>query len=532
VAKVYLTETCAFVPDPGAIRQLREDRAAGKSLVFPLPIPGRLSICDEVNGNNRIYPTGVWTKNIQEGSPLQKSIQSRSSFGLLEHPKDGKIDLNSPISHVLTRVWMEAKEVHGEITLVDTMEGRKLSALIQVGYNPLVSSRGYGSVVPNERGIDVVQEDFVCESWDAVFNPSFEKAVLQPNREEASRIESKAPAAKTPLTEQAGATAAVPATTVNVTVDGAPVTPTLTASGAPAGRTQPTTPMPDIKSIQESVSRLRNVDPAKLDPKRFAEGLSEAEQLHRDVAALVADNPKLSYDGRRIDDELNGIEKAFAEAAQAPGKQATALQEQLTKALKVLKSVAETGLVFKGKLAEALKEIGRLKEARLADARRRALLERKVNVTCAALDEMARRYHEDTTALGARVLILEFNPSDEVKKRISAATKPVQLIPIRDELKKIREAADPGKEKKGGSADAVGKVASDMKEEPAEQGKKAAPEPSKGMTPTAESKTAKKTDETPTVVESSYPTQRPFSVMESASLATRLSEQTKALLTG
>ena len=527
MAKVYLTETSVFVPDSKAIKKIQEDRAAGNRSLFPLPIPGRLSICDVVNGNNRLYPAKVWEKNLTEDSPLQKSIKSRSSFGLLEHPKDGKVDLNSPISHVLTRVWMESSEVHGEITLVDTAEGHKLSALIEVGYNPLVSSRGYGSVVANERGVDVVQEDFVCESWDVVFTPSFDKAVLQPDREEASKAADK-PAVREskaqPIVEQVAAPAKA---------DPAPLAPSpSTASGAPAGKSQPTTPMPDIKSITESVGRLRAVDPTKLDPKRFAESLTQAQQLHREVAAIVADDAKLSYDGDRLHDELNVIEKAFAEAAQAPGKEVTTLKEQQEKALRVLKNVAETGLVYKGKLAEALKENTRLKEGRQADIRRRSILERKVNVTCAALDEMARRYNEDTVALGARVLILEYSPSEEVKKQIAAATKPAQLIPIRDALKKLREGEKDKKDEKGakgGSTDAVGKTPSDAKEEKAAIPAPVVAAPPAGAQPKAESKEEGKKDgkkaDAPVVVESDYPVSRPFSVAESQALASRLSRQ-------
>lgn len=525
MAKVYLTETSVFVPDSKAIKKIQEDRAAGSRTLFPLPIPGRLSICDVVNGNNRIYPSPVWGKNLAEDSQLQKSIKARSSFGLLEHPKDGKVDLNSPISHVLTRVWMEGSEVHGEITLVDTAEGHKLSALIEVGYNPLVSSRGYGSVVTNEKGVDVVQEDFVCESWDVVFTPSFDKAVLEPNREEAAKAasgvavtEGKAAVQPKPIVEQVAPAAPAPTPSPS------------TAGGVPAGKSQPTHPMPDIKTISESVSRLRSVDPTKLDPKRFAESLTQAQQLHRDVAAIVADDPKLSYDGSRLHDELDAVEKAFQEAAQAPGKEVTSLKEQQTKALRVLKNVAETGLVYKGKLAEALKENTRLKEGRQVDVRRRAILERKVNVTCVALDEMARRYNEDTVALGARVLILEYSPSEEFKKQIAAATKPAQLIPIRDALKKLREG-DKKDEKgtKGGSTDAVGKVPSDAKEEKAAIPAPVAAAPPVGAQPKAvESKEPEKKDE-PVVVPSDYPVSRPFSVAESQSLASRLSKQQTVL---
>jgi hypothetical protein len=65
-------------------------------------IPGRISLCDTVNGNGRRYSKPVWEKNLAPGSILMQSIAKSAAFGLLEHPKDGQVNWNSPISHLLT----------------------------------------------------------------------------------------------------------------------------------------------------------------------------------------------------------------------------------------------------------------------------------------------------------------------------------------------------------------------------------------------------------------------------------------------
>ncbi len=174
-------DTFEFVPDR---KKITEAVTAGHPRL-PVAIPGRFSVCDTINGNNRIYPRKVWERNLKEGSQLQEAITKRRSLGLLEHPKDGNISLLSPISHLVTRAtFLEGAPagVDGEITLINTAEGHKMMALIEAGYNPLVSSRGYGSVEKNESGIDVVQDDYICEAWDLVFNPSFKVAELTPNR--------------------------------------------------------------------------------------------------------------------------------------------------------------------------------------------------------------------------------------------------------------------------------------------------------------------------------------------------------------
>src|SRR4051812_21805820 len=89
-----------------------ESRPNGKAST---KIPGRFSVCDCVNGNNRRYRKCVWEKNLTAGSPLQESIKRNAAFGLLEHPSDGKISLLSPISHHVTRAELvEGKNEQGK----------------------------------------------------------------------------------------------------------------------------------------------------------------------------------------------------------------------------------------------------------------------------------------------------------------------------------------------------------------------------------------------------------------------------------
>jgi len=65
-----------------------------------------------------------------------------------------------------------------------------------------------------------------------------------------------------------------------------------------------------------------------------------------------------------------------------------------------------------------------------------ATLERKFDVACTALDLLTERYHTDTTALGRRVLTLEFKPTDEALiKRIKEAKTAKELAAIREEIK-------------------------------------------------------------------------------------------------
>lgn len=171
-------------------------------------MPGRLSVCDCVNGNRRKYRKEVWEKNLKKGSTLSSLIESKSAFGLLEHPEDGQVTLGSPLAITVTEATLDAVldsdgkqiyEVNGVIEVLDTPDGRKLTALVDAGYNPMVSSRGFGSLesMSDEDGkYDDVCDDYVCEGWDVVLKPSFVQAQLKPQREidtssESNKSESK-----------------------------------------------------------------------------------------------------------------------------------------------------------------------------------------------------------------------------------------------------------------------------------------------------------------------------------------------------
>jgi hypothetical protein len=175
--KILLEDTIGeFVVDRQSIAESTSPIVNGRSF---LRMSGRLSLCDTLNGNNRIYPRKVWERQFQTGSRLMELIKRNRSVGLLEHPKDGQVSLNSPISHLLIDAkLLENGEVSGEILIINTPEGLKLRALVEAGFNPLVSSRGYGSL-ESVNGNDIVQEDYVCEGWDAVFHPSFKQCELE-----------------------------------------------------------------------------------------------------------------------------------------------------------------------------------------------------------------------------------------------------------------------------------------------------------------------------------------------------------------
>lgn len=540
-----------------------ESRPGGGSLT---KVPGRFSVCDCINGNNRRYSRRVWEKNLTSGSPLQESIKRNAAFGLLEHPKDGVVTLLSPISHHVTEAKMvESKdpvsgkpvcEVVGAITLFDTEEGTKLKALIDGGYNPFVSSRGYGSLQKAVDGVDDVQEDYVCESWDVVIKPSFDTAELTPERNAAASATNARLAA--PVQPESKAAPAPETVLAEDKKNLKESTPSTGASQAAASVPPNKSYTMELNEIRGRITALEGLDPSKLTPQRFAESLTQIEELHQATAEYSAD-PKRSWDAQRIHKSLDALSTRFGEATQAPGRQAKKLQENNVKLMQVINAVAQTALTYKKKLGEALKaatEGGKLKEElirrgqgwkKVAEERgeKLAVMEKDFSDSCEALDMISRHYHEDTTELARRLIILEFKEkaqTPEIQKQLKEATRLRHIAAIRETLEGKKSAGlsekedetNAGKKQAGVGKPGEGETATTVKKEGDKKGEKGelvADSPGKVTNESKGSDKASEAAAAPAVTESKdaklvYSTRDPSSLSESVELTRRLSTAT------
>lgn len=441
-------------------------------------IPGRFSVCDCVNGNNRRYGKHVWEKNLQNGSALKESIKRNAAFGLLEHPKDGIITLLSPISHIVTNAQMiesvDAKgqrvfEVVGEIALLDTEDGKKLKALIEGGYNPLVSSRGYGSLSKSADGVDEVQEDFVCEGWDVVIKPSFEQAELTPNRSStvAQMAEPVAPKSQTESVQKP-----VAKTNTDTPINLKETSPSTGAVSKPTSEAKTNNKTMELNEIKSRIELLRSTDSAQ-KPKRFAESMTQIEELHQNVAEWAAADPKRSWEAQKLHKDLEQLGEDYSETIKMPRREVKRLSEQNAKLMRVIDAVANTAVTFKKKLGESLKaggSRGRMLEEltrrgqgwqRVAESRKQKFvtLESDFDTACEALDVMAQRYHEDVTELGRRLIVLEFKDraqTPEIQRSLKEASRLRHIVAIREKLegkkKNVLETGVEGKQPAEGEA--------------------------------------------------------------------------------
>ena len=142
---------------------------------------GEFGRCGESTANGRVYPRQLVEREIKRLSP---KLSSRSLYGELDHPDDGKTLLKR-VSHIITDLRIEADgRVVGTLEVLENTEnGRQLKALVESGVALGVSSRGMGSV-KKVNGRSVVQEDFKLLTYDVVADPAVSTAQPSYQREE------------------------------------------------------------------------------------------------------------------------------------------------------------------------------------------------------------------------------------------------------------------------------------------------------------------------------------------------------------
>lgn len=151
---------------------LKESKETGKVIAR-----GEFGRADVPTGNNRIYPRAVLEREIEK---LKKEIASRNGIvGELDHPSDGRTRLRS-VSHVVKALEMDEHGViTGEAEILGTEAGKTLVEIIKSGVAVGISSRGTGSVITDENGHEVVQEDFNLITFDFVAEPASPQAFPQ-----------------------------------------------------------------------------------------------------------------------------------------------------------------------------------------------------------------------------------------------------------------------------------------------------------------------------------------------------------------
>lgn len=134
------------------------------------------------NGNGRIYPHSILEREMKRYKSL---VEQRMALGELDHPEHSMIALDK-VSHLVTEVWWNGKDVMGKIEVLNTPKGKILQELVNANVKIGISSRGTGSV-REIRGDTIVEDDFNLICFDIVSEPSTHGAFMSRQNESLTR---------------------------------------------------------------------------------------------------------------------------------------------------------------------------------------------------------------------------------------------------------------------------------------------------------------------------------------------------------
>jgi hypothetical protein len=150
------------------------------------------------NKNGRIYPESVLRR---ENEKYQTIIQNGAALNELNHPTSSLIDLDR-VSHSILKTWWENNILIGQIKLftspgwkkagIISCKGDQAAMLLMNGATLGISSRGVGSL-KNEKGQNIVQDDFELVCFDLVSSPSTPGAYVFKDLDDRTKYEEVIP---------------------------------------------------------------------------------------------------------------------------------------------------------------------------------------------------------------------------------------------------------------------------------------------------------------------------------------------------
>jgi|TARA_R110001592_G_scaffold360518_1_gene668996 hypothetical protein len=132
------------------------------------------------NRNGRVYPKETMVNEVNRY--MKDNVENKRAYGELGHPSGPTINLDR-VSHMITSLKEDGNNFIGKAKIMDTPMGNIVKNLMDEGAQLGVSSRGMGSLKPN-NGVMEVQGDFMlATAADIVADPSapdaFVKGVME-----------------------------------------------------------------------------------------------------------------------------------------------------------------------------------------------------------------------------------------------------------------------------------------------------------------------------------------------------------------
>jgi hypothetical protein len=129
------------------------------------------------NRNGRMYQEEIMDKEVDRY--IKEYVEKSRAYGELGHPENPSINLER-VSHLITSLKKEGTNYVGKAKILDTPMGQIAKGLLDGGANLGVSSRALGSLKENEKGVQIVQDDFMLSTAaDIVADPSAPEAFVR-----------------------------------------------------------------------------------------------------------------------------------------------------------------------------------------------------------------------------------------------------------------------------------------------------------------------------------------------------------------
>ena len=150
-----------------SVRCITESNESGKKALF---IEGRFLVAEEPNKNRRIYKMNTLEREVNRYT--EEFVKTNRALGELGHPDTPSLNLER-VSHKIISLEDNGEAFIGKAMILETPYGNIVKNFIDSGVSLGVSSRGMGSVVANNEGVNVVQDDFrLATAADIVADPS------------------------------------------------------------------------------------------------------------------------------------------------------------------------------------------------------------------------------------------------------------------------------------------------------------------------------------------------------------------------
>jgi hypothetical protein len=145
-------------------------------------IEGIFMQAEKKNRNGRLYKYDTLNKEVERYN--RDYVNKNRAFGELGHPDSPTINLDR-VSHMITKLYPDGNNFIGKAKILDTPNGKIVKSLLDGGASLGVSTRGVGSLKP-ENGYQLVQDDFhLATAADIVADPSAPEAFVRGIMEDA-----------------------------------------------------------------------------------------------------------------------------------------------------------------------------------------------------------------------------------------------------------------------------------------------------------------------------------------------------------